>query len=65
MPKNHTCDRYRVRGAAYASGVKRCTICSVYMDYSGTFCPCCNTKLRTKPRARRYKEKLRYRQGLS
>jgi len=39
----------------YASGQKRCQICSIFMMHNGIKCPCCNYKLRTKPRNSKYK----------
>lgn len=43
----------------YASGQKRCQICNVYMNFNGLKCPCCNFKLRSKPRNLKYKAKYR------
>lgn len=34
----------------YSDGQKRCQICSLFVNWEGVFCPCCNTKLRSKPR---------------
>lgn len=39
----------------YASGQKRCQICSLFMIHDGIYCPCCHYKLRTKPRKSVYK----------
>jgi len=50
----------RVRnGLRYANGQKRCQICEIFIIYDGYFCPCCGFRLRTKPRNKIYKEKLR------
>ena len=35
----------------YAQGFKRCTLCEVYVDWQGKFCPCCGLQLRTKAKA--------------
>lgn len=55
-----TCKRYKadkpVSGGRYASGQKRCQTCEIYIWWSGVFCPCCNTRLRGKPRNMQYKE---------
>ncbi|KAF6243169.1 hypothetical protein C6988_04760 [Nitrosopumilus sp. b1] len=34
----------------YAEGQKRCTLCALFIKYDGDRCPCCRSKLRTKPR---------------
>jgi hypothetical protein len=36
----------------YQDERKRCTNCEVFLRWSGTRCPCCNTLLRTRPRNR-------------
>ena len=45
----------------YEAGQKRCTCCGLFITFDGYRCPCCKTKLRTKPRnsASRFK-KLNY-----
>ena len=43
----------------YQSGQKRCQICEIFINHEGLWCPCCGYKLRTKPRNRVYKNKLR------
>lgn len=43
----------------YASGQKRCQACCAYITCITLRCPCCNGKLRTKPRNTKYKNKLR------
>lgn len=45
----------------YASGQKRCMVCTEFIQYEGLWCPCCGYRLRTKPRNREYKAKLRER----
>jgi hypothetical protein len=38
-------------GGRYIIGQKRCQICSIFINYDdGVYCPCCNSKLRTRPR---------------
>jgi hypothetical protein len=44
---------------AYGSGLKRCSVCSVYIICSSVKCPCCSSKLRTHPRNRKSKAILR------
>jgi len=34
----------------YKSGQKRCGLCDCYFASNEVFCPCCKTKLRSKPR---------------
>ena len=34
----------------YEKGQKRCSVCSMYMIWDGSSCPCCGLKLRIKPR---------------
>lgn len=58
------CKQYQAKGRApnlgrYAHGQKRCQCCDVYLIYEGIFCPCCRGRLRTKPRNKVYKAKLR------
>ena len=45
----------------YILGQKRCQACSIFMYWDGTFCPCCGSKLRIKPRKTTDKAKLRMR----
>jgi hypothetical protein len=48
------CSKYKakkpVNNNRYILGQKRCQICSVWIIWDGYFCPCCNSKLRVKPR---------------
>jgi len=57
-----TCTRYKaskpVSGGRYANGQKRCQVCEIYMNFNGLVCPCCNFRLRSKPRNVKYKAKL-------
>lgn len=34
----------------YANGVKRCQVCETYLVWEGLWCPCCNNRLRSKPK---------------
>lgn len=43
----------------YRKGLKRCQVCEIFVKWEGYWCPCCGYRLRTKPRNRVYKEKLR------
>lgn len=60
------CGRYKVLkhtdGNRYSHGHKRCQICEIYIKHEGLWCPCCGYRLRTKPRNRVYKAKLRERE---
>ena len=42
----------------YVNGQKFCAVCRQYFDQQGSRCPCCSTKLRTKPRTT--EGKIRY-----
>ncbi|PWU79863.1 MAG: hypothetical protein DLM72_15325 [Candidatus Nitrosopolaris wilkensis] len=43
----------------YNMGQKRCQVCDIFIKWSGVRCPCCHTTLRTVPRPRKYRQKLR------
>ena len=53
------CYHYKVSrsatGIRYANGQKRCTECGIFISYGGLSCPCCNCKLRTKPKSKKYR----------
>jgi len=34
----------------YSAGHKRCAMCEVFIKWEGVWCPCCGSKLRTKPK---------------
>ena len=58
------CNRYNAQKPSngigrYASGQRRCQECQIFINFNGRLCPCCNTRLRGKPRNKIYKEKLR------
>ena len=42
--------------------VKRCTECGVFIKYEGVYCPCCNVRLRGRPKnglgSKSYKKRL-------
>jgi hypothetical protein len=40
-------------------GQKRCQVCEIYLDWQGTWCPCCGYRLRIRPRNGKYKLILR------
>lgn len=42
----------------YEEDRKRCSVCEVYVHWSGTRCPCCKTMLRSKPRGSKIRKKL-------
>lgn len=51
---NNICNHYRSRTLEesrlrYAFGDKWCCYCSVFMKWNGRNCPCCRTRLRTRP----------------
>lgn len=51
---NNICTRFKsnhiTTSHKYEMGQKRCSLCEVFLEYSGLRCPCCNVKLRTKSR---------------
>ncbi len=57
------CIQYKTTGNAseglYKNGNKRCQICDIFIKWDGIHCPCCGQKLRTGPRRKQLKEKLR------
>jgi hypothetical protein len=58
------CIRHRAQRPAsyfgrYATGQKRCQVCSIYMKWDGAWCPCCGCRVRTKPRNSKFKQKLK------
>jgi hypothetical protein len=62
------CEKYRAirshEGAYYTpegryeKGQKRCQVCEIFIDWQGIRCPCCHATLRTRPRPKKYREKL-------
>ena len=46
-----------IRGLSrYALGQKLCRNCNRWINWEGLFCPCCNLKVRQRPRKARGKE---------
>jgi hypothetical protein len=43
----------------YLNGQKRCQGCNLFLKWDGLWCPCCSTKLRTRPRSQKLKSKLK------
>ena len=61
MSCNGICTRYKVSKSngvrRYEAGLKRCTICNIYIKCNELSCPCCNMKLRLSTRYTKLKEK--------
>ena len=57
------CIRYRAtkpaKGGRYANGQRRCQMCEEFLNWEGLWCPCCGYRLRSHPRNKIYKAKLR------
>jgi hypothetical protein len=47
----------------YLAGQKRCQVCQLFIKWEGFWCPCCGYRLRTRPRNKKYKSKLKLDQG--
>ena len=49
-----TCQRHRApKGKrTYLGGGSRCTLCALFVEWEGVYCPCCGQKLRHKIRSR-------------
>lgn len=43
---------------SYAAGLKKCSMCDIFMKCDGFRCPCCNFALRVKPRKRKDRAKF-------
>ena len=56
------CNQYKVKKPSfegrYIAGQKRCTQCEIFLSFDGKLCPCCHGRLRSKPRALKYKQKM-------
>ncbi len=56
------CIKYKAtrpaNGSRYGSGQVRCQRCEIFINWDGLWCPCCNYRLRLKPRNTRLKEKF-------
>lgn len=63
MPCRNICPRYKAtkpaKGGRYQAGQIRCQHCAIFIWWDGLYCPCCQRKLRTKPRKLKAKQKLR------
>ena len=58
------CIRHRAQRPAsyfgrYATGQKRCQVCSIFMKWDGAWCPCCGCRVRTKPRNSKFKQRFK------
>lgn len=40
----------------YRLGFRYCSTCTIFIKTAGTFCPCCNIRLRIRPINRDYRE---------
>ena len=63
MTCNEICLKFKAvkstkKNTRYALGQKRCNACGVFMEWEGITCPCCGSKLRTRPRGSRYRTKM-------
>ena len=56
MSCKNICEKYKAAkgrtGSYYAQGYKRCSVCEIFIDWDGIWCPCCDLLLRTIPRDR-------------
>ena len=56
------CTQFSVKkttsGSRYAAGQKRCQICEIFIEWEGTWCPCCGYMLRTHPRNNKSRKKF-------
>ena len=48
-----------VGSSRYANGQRLCRRCNLFIKWDGLWYPCCECKLRTRPRHPKYKAKLR------
>ncbi len=57
------CIRHKAKkpltGSRYGNGQKRCQICDIFMETPAIFCICCGYKMRTMPRSKKFKAKIR------
>mgnify|MGYP001167541317 FL=1 len=42
----------------YLNNQKRCQICEIFIEWEGTWCPCCGYMLRTHPRNSKSRKKF-------
>jgi uncharacterized paraquat-inducible protein A len=70
VTSNQTCEKiclkYKIKYEhdVYShKDVKRCPECQIFMKYEGVYCPCCNVRLRGRPRnglgSKGYKKKTK------
>jgi len=56
------CHRYKAKWASsqfrYAAGQKRRNVCELFVNWSGSHCPCCGMRLRTRPKISKYRQKF-------
>ena len=56
------CSRHKAMrpsaGMRYLKGQKRCQGCQIFINWQGFFCPCCECRLRNRPRNKKNKDKL-------
>jgi len=56
------CSKYKSKvrrdKGIYKRGYKRCQLCNIFLKWDGLFCPCCNHRLRNKPRNPKCKDRL-------
>jgi uncharacterized paraquat-inducible protein A len=56
------CENYKAtkpyNSIRYDIGQKRCNMCDIFIEWEGIMCPCCGSKLRTRPRNTRHRIKL-------
>jgi hypothetical protein len=63
------CTRHKAQkqfgSGRYYTGQKRCQVCQIFITWNGLWCPCCNYRLRTKPRNLKYKARLKARKEIA
>lgn len=51
---NGVCNRYKAFKKSgkdwFKPGVKRCNMCEIFIEFEGNVCPCCNSRLSTRPK---------------
>ena len=52
-------------GHRYLNGQKRCQECEVFVLWDGIRCPCCNGRLRSKPKGSKFKKAFYARRKMS
>jgi hypothetical protein len=69
MTCNGICIRHKAPrpliGNRYSTGQKRCQICEIFIKWDGLWCPCCNYRLRMRPRNLKSESKLRARKKIA